>query len=115
MRSARRSSGVSSMGALLVLGSLLVLGLLIGALMLLRGGSGSRADGAITLYCAAGIKKPIKATIDQYAEEYGIAVDVQYGGSGTLLSSIEVSGKGDLYLAADDSYIKLAREKGLVA
>jgi molybdenum ABC transporter molybdate-binding protein len=39
---------------------------------------------------------------------------VQYGGSATLLSQLEVGGTGDLYLAADDGYTDLAYEKGLV-
>ncbi len=40
---------------------------------------------------------------------------MQYGGSNTLLSQLEVSRVGDLFLAADDSYIQLARDKGLIA
>ncbi len=39
---------------------------------------------------------------------------VQYGPSNTLLSSAEVSGTGDLYLPADDSYLNIARDRDLV-
>src|SRR6185436_8425892 len=35
--------------------------------------------------------------------------------SQTLLSNIELTGKGDLFIPADDSYLKLARDKGLAA
>ena len=42
-------------------------------------------------------------------------MQVQYGPSQTLLSSIEVSGTGDLFLPADDSYLEIGREKHLIA
>jgi molybdenum ABC transporter molybdate-binding protein len=44
-----------------------------------------------------------------------VAVQLQYGGSQTLLANLEVSKRGDLYLPADDSYLDLARQKNLIA
>ncbi len=41
-------------------------------------------------------------------------MQLQYGGSQTLLANIEASQRGDLYLPADDSYLQIARDKGLV-
>ncbi len=69
---------------------------------------------ALFLYCAAGMKEPVRATAEAYGKEYGIPVQIQYGGSGTLLSSLKISQKGDLYLAADTSYTDMAHEQGLV-
>ena len=67
------------------------------------------------MYCAAGIRVPVDLIAEEYARQsYGQPVQLQYNGSNTLLSQLEVSRVGDLYLAADDSYIKLAIEKGLV-
>jgi len=71
-------------------------------------------DGSIFLHCAAGIKPPVQATIDRYAREYGVRVTTNFGGSGTLLSSIQAAKRGDLYLAADRSYTDIARQKGLL-
>ena len=68
----------------------------------------------LTFYCAAGIRLPIKQIVVDYEREYGVQVQVQYGGSGTLLSNIQTAGIGDLYLAADESYIQRAREKKLL-
>ncbi len=70
---------------------------------------------SLTFFCAAGIRKPVEAVAKQYLEEYGIQVNLDYGGSNTLLSRIETARTGDLYLAADESYIEMARKKGLVA
>ena len=53
--------------------------------------------------------------VADYQREYDVAVTVQYGGSNTLLSQIEVGRTGDLFLAADDSYMDVARDKGLIA
>ena len=69
----------------------------------------------LLLYCAAGMKAPVSAVAAEYEKEYGVPVRIQYGGSGTLLSNLQISGSGDLYLAADASYIELAREQKLLA
>lgn len=69
----------------------------------------------LMLYCAAGIKKPVAEAVRKYKEEYGVDVQIQYAGSGTLLSNIKIVKRGDLYLAADDSYIRIAQKDKLVA
>lgn len=72
-------------------------------------------DESLLMYCAAGIKPPVAALAAQFAEEeFGVPVQLQYGGSGTLLSNLQIAKKGDLYLAADTSYIEIARKKNLV-
>lgn len=68
----------------------------------------------LLFYCAAGSKTPVLELARQFEEQYGVELQLQYGGSGTLLSNIEVSRKGDLYLAADQSYIETAQEKELI-
>ena len=50
----------------------------------------------------------------EYEKETGTKVELQYGGSGLLLSNLEVSKQGDVYIAADESYVKQAQAKGLV-
>ena len=84
------------------------------ALLLNRGGKGKPSESLI-FYCAAGMKQPVEVIAKDYASEFGVRVQLRYEGSGSLLSSLEVSKEGDLYLAADSSYIDIARGKGLVA
>lgn len=69
----------------------------------------------LVLYCAAGTKPPVKAVVQEYMEEQDVDIQLQYGGSGTLLSNLQVSKTADIYLAADQTYIDLAQEKGLLA
>lgn len=75
-----------------------------------RDGPGS-AD--LLFHCAAGLRKPMSEIARQYEEEFGVKVNLQFGGSGALASQLELAG-GDLYLPADQSYIDSAREKGLM-
>ncbi|MEZ6041940.1 MAG: molybdate ABC transporter substrate-binding protein [Planctomycetaceae bacterium] len=69
----------------------------------------------VTLFCAASNRAVMESIRKEYEAETGRRVEIQYGPSQTLLSSIEVSGTGDLYLPADDSYLRIASEKSLVA
>ncbi len=70
---------------------------------------------SILLFCAAGIKPAIEQLAKNYEKEYGVRIDIQYGGSGTLLSNLRIAKQGDLYLAADESYIEMAKEFKLIA
>ena len=74
----------------------------------------SEKGSPLLVYCAAGMRKPMAAIARRYEEQYGVRVDLQFAGSGTLLANAEASGKGDLYLAGDMSYINIASGKGLV-
>lgn len=65
----------------------------------------------LLFYCAAGIKPPVEEIVREYKKNYGTSVQIQYGGSGTLLSNIRVAQKGDLFLAADQTYIDTAKQE----
>jgi molybdenum ABC transporter molybdate-binding protein len=75
---------------------------------------GPAAGASLVVYCAAGIKAPVEAVARDYEKAYGVSIQLQYGGSQTLLANVETSRRGDLYLPADDSYLQIARGKGLV-
>lgn len=90
--------------------------LMIAVLIALLGGRGPKtAIGTVLLvHCAAGIKAPVEEAAKAYEKEFGITVQLNYAGSGTLLSALETRNVGDIYIAADSSYTDLAREKGIV-
>ncbi len=87
------------------------------SLLLWPSGTGRPSDARrpLVLYCAAGMKPPVAETVKAYQDELGVVVQTQYGGSGTLLSNLRVAQAGDLYLAADASYLQLARAQNLIA
>lgn len=102
-----------------MLGSLAVAGILVASLV--GGGSfWSRTDkrqssvSPILLYCAVANREVIEAIRADYQREFDREIEIQYGPSQTLLSSIEVSGTGDLYLPADESFLEIGKEKSLI-
>ena len=101
----------------IILSSLLAVGVLV--FLLVYVSKPAQVDSPkgepIVFFCAAGIKPPVERVARQYEKEYGIPIQLQYGGSGTLLNNLQVAGRGDLYLAGDESYLKMGRERALVA
>ncbi|MCH7960843.1 MAG: molybdate ABC transporter substrate-binding protein [Planctomycetes bacterium] len=89
---------------------------LVGLTLALRALSRADATGLapIELYCAAGVRPPVAGAVRRFTEETGQPVRIQYGGSGALLAAIQLSGRGDLYIAADDSYVRTAEDRGLI-
>lgn len=102
-------------GKRLILFGLVAVVLLIALLTILSKPSDSDgSEEALLVYCAAGIKPPVLQLAQDFEKEYGVKIQLQYGGSGTLLSNITVSRRGDLYIAGDASYIEIASRKGLI-
>ena len=90
-----------------------------GVLLVRRTRDGNTDNGSrpktLLLYCAAGAANPVTAVARDYEKESGVRVEIQFGGSGTLLNNIRLSRLGDLFLAADSSYLEIARKNGLMA
>lgn len=91
----------------------------LAALLLRQSQSALPSTGAgrhsLLVFCAAGIKQPVEAVAREYEEAFGVRVQLQYGGSGTLLSNLRVSRTGDLFLAGDERTMRSASALGLVA
>jgi molybdenum ABC transporter molybdate-binding protein len=101
----------------LALGSLVVF---VGLIALLvwnpfRVPSDGNPSRKLVVFCAAGLKAPVAEIAAEYQKRFGIEIQLQYGGSNTLLSQLQIAPLADLYLPADDSYVAQAREKGLIA
>ena len=64
-----------------------------------------RGKGSLLVHCAAGLRRPMSEISRQYEEEFGIKIILQFGGSGALESQLMVAG-GDLYLPADQGYVR---------
>lgn len=99
----------------LFLGSVFLVAGLV-ALLVWRPPAGPVVSGRpLVVFCAAGLKPAVDRIAADYTRRYGVVVQLQYGGSGTLLNNLRLAGRGDLYLAADASHLALARSQGLVA
>ena len=101
------------------LGSLAVLG---GLLALWRtphpdeitgtGPAGERT--AVIMHTAAALRPAMERAAPEFERETGIRVELRFGPSEGLLTNLRVTGQGDLFLPADDSYVAEARKLGLV-
>jgi molybdenum ABC transporter molybdate-binding protein len=70
----------------------------------------------LIVYCAAGMREPVQEIAAAYTAEYGVKIELEFEGSGSLLSKIRgAPDRGHLFLAADASYIEEARRFDLVA
>lgn len=81
--------------------------------LLLGGCKPAQEAAPLDVYVAASLKVPMEQIAKDYEARYGVRVQMQFGPSQTLLSNLEVTKMGDLYLPADDSYLTLAAEKKL--
>lgn len=83
-------------------------------LFLVLGCKNKQEQKSLLLYCAAVVKPVLEEVAKDYYKETGVQIDLQYGGSGTLLSNIRVAKQGDLYLSADISYMHNAIKYNLI-
>ena len=121
MQTTRQRAGRAAPAVVLILGSLIVVS---GLAWLLQSRDELPGDPTLPvaggpidelfIYCAAGMRYPMEEIASQYKREFGVNVQLQYGGSNTLLSQIKVANIGDLYLAGDSSYIQQAVDGGLM-
>ncbi|MDK2832443.1 MAG: molybdate transport system substrate-binding protein [Methanolobus sp.] len=68
----------------------------------------------LLVYCGAGMRKPMDEIGVLFEEEYGVPVQYNYAGSNTLLTQIELTGEGDVYMPGATYYFEVAAEKGFV-
>ncbi|MEA1957016.1 MAG: molybdate ABC transporter substrate-binding protein [Euryarchaeota archaeon] len=69
---------------------------------------------ALMVYSGAGMRKPMDEIGTLFEQKYGVPVNYNYAGSNTLLSQIELTKKGDVYMPGATMYIEKAKEKGFV-
>jgi molybdate transport system substrate-binding protein len=94
-------------------------GIIILMVMLMRQEQAAIEPGKerLVVHCAAGLRVPVEEIASAYEQRYGVAVELQYAGSNTLLNQLQVNkfAEGDLYIAADDFYTDKAVAEGLAA
>lgn len=100
----------------LMVGSLFVLAGSFAALIGDGHSMGPDASGRqpLVLYCAASNRAVMETIRERYEREYETPIEIQYGPSQTLISAIEVTRTGDLFLPADDSFLTIGQEKALI-
>jgi molybdate transport system substrate-binding protein len=68
----------------------------------------------LLLYCGAGIRPPVQQLAETFEREHGAKVVIDYAGSEVLLSKINLSRRGDLYMPGDKYYVDQAAAAGMI-
>lgn len=98
-------------------GSLVAFGLAAGGLWWREHG-GEATDRPLVVYAAPAVRVPLEATARQFEAETGRRVELRYGPSEDVLTKVGMvnpADPADVFLPADESYVRLAHGRGLVA
>ena len=69
---------------------------------------------ALEVFAGSAATAPLKGVIADYEALTGDKVELHTGGSGAMLSQIELTGRGDLYIAGSPDFMDLAVKRDLV-
>ena len=72
------------------------------------------SEKSLLIMCGSANRPPMREIADLYEQETGIKVHLLYGSGGGLLSQIELTRRGDIYLPGSPDYIIKARNKHLI-
>jgi molybdate transport system substrate-binding protein len=65
----------------------------------------------LRLYAGAGLRRGIDALVSEFKKQSGITVDVDYGGSGMIISRAREDRSADLFMPGDVWYVDKLQEK----
>ena len=69
---------------------------------------------SILVFAGAGLKAPLDEIGPAFTQKYGIAVQYNYGGAGTLVSQMNLTRKGDVFMPGSTTEFQTAKDQGLV-
>jgi molybdate transport system substrate-binding protein len=85
-----------------------------GVLFTIIGGCRAPAAPALSAFVGSARKPPMEEAAAAFKEKTGIDVFLNFGGSGTMLSQIELSRSGDLYIPGSQDYMAKAERQNVV-
>lgn len=93
---------------------LLIFGLILAVVLGFSACGKKEPPEQLAFFCGAAVKVPMEQILANFEKETGIQVNVIYSGSGNLLSQMEITKKGDVYLCGSPDYVTIGEEKGLL-
>jgi molybdate transport system substrate-binding protein len=68
----------------------------------------------LMIFAGSASQPPLEEAAKSFEKKYGIKVALHLGGSGAMLSQIQLTGLGDLYIPGSPDYMEKAREHDLI-
>lgn len=84
------------------------------AFLITAGGCAGEPAKTVSAFVGSASKPPMEEAALAFERETGIQVYTNYGGSGTMLSQIELSKSGDIYIPGSPDYMAKAERKGVI-
>jgi len=73
------------------------------------------ADKAVKLYAGAGLRKGVDELVKAFAKQSDVRIDVEYGGSGPMMTRAKIQKDGDLFMPGDVGWVdQLHANAGIV-
>jgi len=70
--------------------------------------------GMVSVFAATGSKPAIDEVCQNFEEKHGVNVQVSYGGGGEILNQMVLAKSGDVYIAPEQNFMRIAKEKGAI-
>lgn len=102
---------------LIVLAAGIIIGILIGTLSI---GSANlyfnkpQQERTVVVFAGAAAAPVYREAAEIFESKYGIKVELRLGGSGSLLSAMEIAKTGDIYIPGSPEYLQKAIKSGIV-
>lgn len=74
----------------------------------------SGQEKSLLVFAGAASKPPTELACEAFFKKTGIRVDVTFGGSGYVLSQMQLGQTGDIFFPGSSDYMDIARDKGLI-
>ncbi len=68
----------------------------------------------LNIFAGAAARPALEEALTVFEENRNININVTYGGTGTMLSRMQMSGRGDIFISGSPGYMKKAKKNGLV-
>jgi molybdate transport system substrate-binding protein len=88
--------------------------MIILTILLVASGRLFAGDERILAFCGAASKPAMEEAAEIFHKQTGIKVDLNFGGSGTMLSQIKLSRRGDIYIPGSPDYMVKAQREGII-
>lgn len=69
----------------------------------------------LLIFAGAGLKAPLDEIGPAFTQKYGIPVQYNYGGAGTLVTQMNLTRKGDVFIPGSTVEFQTAKDQGLVS
>ena len=76
--------------------------------------AGEEKQRTIMAFCGSASKPAMEDAAKTFQEKTGIKVELNFGGSGNMLSQMKMSKQGDLYIPGSPDYMAMAERDGVV-